>query len=175
MLRYGLRESRHVQHLVQSIHRGIAPRVADEKSRIEEVIFARLAYRRVMNNAGLELAAVGQIGLTVDDLEKAVGFYRDALGLKHLFDAPPAMSFFACGNVRLMLSRPERPDAERFSAAIYFKVGDIHAARDALAGRGVTFEVEPKLLAKMPDHELWMAFFRDPSRNLLALMCEKRP
>ena len=148
--------------------------MADQKSRIEEVIPTRLAYHRAMKNTDLELAAVGQIGLTVDDLEQATAFYRDALGLKHLFDAPPAMSFFECGGVRLMLSRPERPGAERFSAAVYFKVGDIHAARDALAGRGVAFEAEPKLLAKMPDHELWMAFFRDPSRNLLALMCEKR-
>ena len=128
-----------------------------------------------MNNDSSELNAIGQIGLTVDDLEKATAFYRDVLGLKHLFDAPPAMSFFACGGVRLMLSRPERPGAERFSAAIYFKVPDIHAARDRLAGHGVKFESEPRLLAKMPDHELWMAFFRDPSNNLLALMCEKRP
>ena len=125
-------------------------------------------------NTKSELAAVGQIGLTVDDLEKAVEFYRDQLGLKHLFNAPPAMAFFACGDTRLMLSRPERPDGERFSAAIYFRVGDIQAARDALVARGISFEAEPKLLAKMPDHELWMGFFRDPSRNLLALMCEKR-
>ena len=160
--------------MVQPAHRSVTTRLADEKSRIEEVILKRLVYGRGMKNTSAELAAVGQIGLTVDDLEKAVAFYRDALGLKHLFDAPPAMSFFACGNVRLMLSRPERPGTERFSAAIYFNVGDIHAARDALASRGVTFEAEPKLLAKMPDHELWMAFFRDPGRNLLALMCEKR-
>jgi methylmalonyl-CoA/ethylmalonyl-CoA epimerase len=125
-------------------------------------------------NTKSELAAVGQIGLTVDDLEKAVEFYRDKLGLKHLFNAPPAMAFFACGEIRLMLSRPEKPDGERFSAAIYFRVGDIQAARDELVARGISFEVEPKLLAKMPDHELWMGFFRDPSRNLLALMCEKR-
>ena len=127
-----------------------------------------------MNNTEPELAALGQIGLTVDDLAAAVPFYRDRLGLKHLFDAPPAMSFFRCGSVRLMLSQPERPEADRFSAAIYFKVEDIQAARDALVGRGVTFEAEPKMLARMPDHELWMAFFRDPSRNLLGLMCEKR-
>ena len=126
------------------------------------------------NNTGSELVAVGQIGLTVDNLEKSVAFYRDVLGLKHLFDAPPGMSFFACGNLRLMLSRPEQPGAERFNAVIYFSVGDIHATRDLLVGRGVTFEAEPRLLAKMPDHELWMAFFRDPSNNLLALMCEKR-
>ena len=126
------------------------------------------------NNPTLALNDIGQIGLTVIDLEKAVAFYRDALGLKHLFNAPPAMAFFAAGNVRLMLSSPEKLDPERFGCALYFKVADIQAARDALAARGVAFEVEPHRLAKMPDHELWMAFFRDPDRNLLALMCEKR-
>ena len=117
---------------------------------------------------------IGQIALTISDLDKAVGFYRDALGLKHLFSAPPGLAFFACGGVRLMLSRPEKPDGERLSAAVYFKVADIAAAHKVLAGRGVSFEAEPHLVARMPDHELWMAFFRDPDRNLLALMCEKR-
>jgi methylmalonyl-CoA/ethylmalonyl-CoA epimerase len=120
------------------------------------------------------LSEIGQITLTISDLDKAVGFYRDALGLKHLFSAQPGLAFFACGNIRLMLSRPEKPEAERLSAALYFKVADISAAHKALAGRGVSFEAEPHLVARMPDHELWMAFFRDPDRNLLALMCEKR-
>src|SRR4029453_11832506 len=113
------------------------------------------------NNPTLALNDIGQIGLTVSDLEKAVAFYRDALGLKHLFDAPPAMAFFAAGNVRLMLSRAEKPYSERFGCGLYFKVADVQAARDSLTARGVTFEVEPHRLAKMPDHELWMAFFRD--------------
>jgi methylmalonyl-CoA/ethylmalonyl-CoA epimerase len=126
------------------------------------------------NNPDFALGDIGQIGVTVSDLEKAVTFYRDVLGMKHLFSAPPGLAFFAAGNVRLMLSRPEKPDSERFSAAIYFKVADIDAARNVLAARGLTFEAEPHRLAKMPDHELWMAFFRDPDRNLLALMCEKR-
>jgi len=126
------------------------------------------------SNPNLVLNEIGQIGLTVSDLEKSVAFYRDALGLKHLFNAPPAMAFFAAGNVRLMLSRPEKPDSERFGCALYFRVADIEAARAALAARGVTFEVEPHRLAKMPDHELWLAFFRDPNRNLLALLCENR-
>jgi len=120
------------------------------------------------------LSDIGQIGCAVSDLERAVVFYRDTLGLKHLFSAPPGRSFFAAGDVRLMLSRPEKADLERFTSAISCKVSDIQAARDALASRGVTFEVEPHRVAKMPDHELWMAFFRDPDRNLLALMCEKR-
>ena len=126
-----------------------------------------------LSNAAL--GAIGQVGLTVADLEKAKLFYGGVLGLTHLFDAPPGMSFFACGTVRLMLSTPEREGAERFAAAIYFKVADIHATRDLLAGRGLKFEAEPRLLAKMPDHELWMAFFRDPGYNLLALMCERKP
>src|SRR5437773_11188060 len=126
------------------------------------------------NIPSFALSDIGQIGLTVSVLEEAVAFYRDALGVKHLFNAPPSMAFFAAGNVRLMLSRPERPDSERFGCAVYFKVADIQAARDALAARGVRFEVEPHRLASMPDYELWMAFFRDPDRNLLALMCEKR-
>jgi methylmalonyl-CoA/ethylmalonyl-CoA epimerase len=117
---------------------------------------------------------IGQITLTISDLDKAVGFYRDTLGLKHLFSAPPGLAFFACGGIRLMLSRPEKPDGERLSAAVYFKVMDIFIAHKALAERGVSFEAEPHLVARMPDHELWMAFFRDPDRNLLALMCEKR-
>jgi methylmalonyl-CoA/ethylmalonyl-CoA epimerase len=127
-----------------------------------------------MNSINPTLNHIGQIGFTVTDLERAVVFYRDALGLKHLFSAPPGLAFFAAGDVRLMLSLPEKPDSERFSSALYFKVADIQSARDALASRGVTFEAEPHRVATMADHELWMAFFRDPDRNLLALMCEKR-
>jgi methylmalonyl-CoA/ethylmalonyl-CoA epimerase len=122
----------------------------------------------------LALNEIGQIALTIDDLDRAVAFYRDVLGAQHLFSAPPGLAFFACGRVRLMLSKPEKPGSERFSCAIYFKVPDIDQAHKILTGRGVTFEAQPHLVARMPDHELWMAFFRDPDRNLLALMCEKR-
>ena len=128
----------------------------------------------IAQTAKLELGELGQIALTISDLEPAVAFYRDQLGLKHLFSAPPGLAFFACGNVRLMLSRPESATSERFSAALYFKVQDIESAHQLLAGRGVAFEEKPHPVARLPDHELWMAFFRDPDRNLLALMCEKR-
>ena len=120
------------------------------------------------------LNEIGQIALSVDDLDKAVVFYRNTLGLKHLFSAPPSLAFFACGNVRLMLSGREKPDAEKFSAALYFKVDDIDEAHKSLKDHHVAFEAEPHLVARMPTHELWMAFFRDPDRNLLALMCEKK-
>ena len=127
-----------------------------------------------MNSDNRTLSELGQIAVTVSDVEKSVSFYRDTLGLKHLFSAPPGLAFFAAGAVRLMLSRPEKPESERFTSALYFKVADIQETRDSLASRGVIFEAEPHQVAKMPDHELWMAFFRDPDGNLLGLMCEKR-
>src|SRR5260221_14317507 len=99
--------------------------------------------------AKFALGEIGQITLTISDLDKAVVFYRDALGLTHLFSAPPGLAFFACGSVRLMLSRPEKPAAERLSAALYFKVPDISAAHKALVARGVFFEAEPHLVARI--------------------------
>jgi catechol 2,3-dioxygenase-like lactoylglutathione lyase family enzyme len=116
------------------------------------------------------LGTIGQIGLTVTDLNRAIGFYRDVMGLKFLFQVPN-LGFFDCDGVRLMISGAEKP-AEHYGSVIYFKVPDIQQAFQSLAGRGAPFEGEPHLVARMPDHELWMAFFRDPDRNLLALMSE---
>ena len=116
------------------------------------------------------LAAIGQIGITVTDVDRAIAFYRDTLGMKLLFQVPN-MGFFDAAGVRLMLSVSERP-SEAYSSILYFKVPDIHQAHQTLAGRGAAFEGEPHLIARMPDHDLWMVFFRDPDRNLLALMSE---
>ena len=90
--------------------------------------------------------------------------------MKFLFQVPN-MAFFDCDGVRLMLSPPEKP-GETYNSVIYFKVPDIHQVFQTLAARGVVSEGEPHLIARMPDHDLWMAFFRDPDRNLLALMSE---
>jgi catechol 2,3-dioxygenase-like lactoylglutathione lyase family enzyme len=111
------------------------------------------------------LSAIGQIGISVRDVERAVIFYRDTLGLPFL-SRVPNMAFFDCGGIRLMLGPGEA------SSVIYYKVDNIQAATDALKSRGVTFERPPHLVAKMPDHDLWMAFFQDPEGNTLALMCE---
>jgi methylmalonyl-CoA/ethylmalonyl-CoA epimerase len=116
------------------------------------------------------LSTIGQIAITVTDVDRAVGFYRDTLGMKFLFQAPN-MAFFDCDGVRLMISPPEKP-GETYSSVIYFKVPDIQDVFRSLTSRGVAFEGEPHLIARMPDHDLWMAFFRDPDRNLLALMSE---
>jgi catechol 2,3-dioxygenase-like lactoylglutathione lyase family enzyme len=121
---------------------------------------------------GLSLSRIGQIALTVSDIGRAVTFYRDSLGMRFLFQVPN-LAFFDCDGIRLMLSLPEKA-AEGSSSVIYYKVADIQQAFQTLASRGVAFEGEPHFIAKMPDHELWMAFFRDPDRNLLALMSEVR-
>ena len=120
-----------------------------------------------------KLDQIGQISIRVHDIERAVAFYRDGLGLEFLFDAGP-LAFLMCGDVRLMLAKPESDEFDHPSSTLYFRVDDIHAAHDELLGRGVPFDDEPHLIAKMPDHELWMAFFRDPDRNVHGLMAEVR-
>ena len=114
---------------------------------------------------------IGQIALTVSDLGRAKSFYQEQLGLPFLFPAGN-MLFFQCGGIRLMLSNETSQGTH--SSILYFKVEDIQAEADGMKARGVAFERDPSLIAKMPDHELWMAFFRDPDQNLLALMSEVR-
>jgi methylmalonyl-CoA/ethylmalonyl-CoA epimerase len=125
--------------------------------------------------AGFGLGQIGQVAVPVRDLERAVAFYRDTLGMRFLFQAPPGLAFFDCDGVRLMLDVPASEASEGGCSVIYYKVPDLNAAFAALSDRGVTFASDPHLIAKMPDHELWMAFFRDPDDNLLALMSEVRP
>jgi methylmalonyl-CoA/ethylmalonyl-CoA epimerase len=120
------------------------------------------------------LDQIGQIAVPVSDIDRAVRFYRDLLGMRLLFQAPPGLGFFDCAGVRLMLDAPAKAGAENYSSVIYFKVADLHAAFETLSARGVLFDAKPHLIAKLPDHELWMAFFRDPDANLLALMSEVR-
>ena len=119
------------------------------------------------------IRSIGQIAITTHDIARAVEFYRDALGLEYLFEAGP-LAFFRCGDVRIMLAVPETAEVDHPSSIVYFRVDDIEAARSELVGRGVPFDDEPHLIAKMPDHELWMTFFRDPDRNLHGLMSEVR-
>ena len=121
----------------------------------------------------LDLAQIGQIAVNVHDLERAVVFYRDILGMQFLFQVPN-MAFFDCKGVRIMLSVPETPELDHPSSIIYFNVDDLDAAFTTLSGRGVAFADKPHLIARMPDHDLWMAFFRDSEANMLGLMSEVR-
>ncbi|MBM2813225.1 MAG: methylmalonyl-CoA epimerase [Chloroflexi bacterium] len=119
----------------------------------------------------LGLSRIGQIAVTVHDLVEAEAFYRDRLGMRHLFTVP-GMAFFDCDGVRLMLALPEAPEFDHPSSLIYFTVPDIQAARRTFGDRGVTFVAEPHLVAKMPSYDLWMAGFRDCDGNYLCLMSE---
>jgi methylmalonyl-CoA/ethylmalonyl-CoA epimerase len=123
--------------------------------------------------SGLGIKQIGQIAINVHDTNRAVAFYRDTLGLKHLFTAGN-LAFFDCGGVRLMLSPPEKPEFDHPSSILYFKVGDIQSAHEHLAHKNVRMEDKPHLVARMPDHELWLNAFRDSENNLMCLMAEVR-
>jgi catechol 2,3-dioxygenase-like lactoylglutathione lyase family enzyme len=123
--------------------------------------------------SGVGITDVGQVAVNVYDVQRAIGFYRDVLGLPLLFEIPNA-AFVQAGSVRLYLAKPEKPEHDHPSSILYFRVGDIHAAFERLRVAGTQIEGEPHLLAKMPDHDLWMGFFRDPEGNVGALMSEVR-
>jgi methylmalonyl-CoA/ethylmalonyl-CoA epimerase len=125
-------------------------------------------------DSDLSQSRLGQIAVVVHDLDRAVAFYRDTLGLKLLFQAAPKLAFFDCGGVRLMLSLPEGAEFDHPASILYYKVEDIQGTWATLRDRGADFRGEPHLIARMPDHELWMAFFRDTEGNTLALMSEVR-
>lgn len=116
---------------------------------------------------------IGQICISVSDIDRATAFYRDVLGLPLLF-AAGSMSFFQAGSVRLMLSLPDRPEFEPPGSILYYKVADLDSAFATLSARGAKVEAPPRLIARMPDHELWMAAFRDSEGNFFELMHEKR-
>jgi len=121
--------------------------------------------------ADLGLSKIGQIAVGVADLDRAISFYRDVLGMRFLFQAPPGLAFFDCGGIRLMLDRPAR-DSGAGTSIIYYQVEDIQSAATALKARGASFESEPHLVARLDDAELWMGFLRDTEGNLLAVMSE---
>ena len=121
----------------------------------------------------LEIQNIGQIAIPVKDLDSAISFYRDTLGLEFLFQAPPGLAFFMSGEVRLMLEASPQDKADEHSSVIYFRVAGIQRAYRKLSAKEVDFVDEPHMIAKMPDHELWMVFFHDSSGNLLALMAEE--
>lgn len=122
--------------------------------------------------SGSAVTGVRQIALTVSDVERATTYYRDAVGLPFLFAAGPTLAFLDIGGVRLMLGAPEGEFKPGLSSVIYLSVGDIAAAQAGMASRGVTFSQEPRCIAAMPDHDLWLSAFQDPDGNHLALMSE---
>jgi predicted enzyme related to lactoylglutathione lyase len=122
----------------------------------------------------LQLTEIGQIAITVRDVGASLPFYRDVLGLKFLFSPGPNLAFLEAGSVRIMLSTPQGAGFVGHNSILYFKVKDITTAHAALVQRGAANERPPQMTAKLPDHELWLAFLRDPDGNLVGLMEEKR-
>jgi methylmalonyl-CoA/ethylmalonyl-CoA epimerase len=119
----------------------------------------------------LGIQNIGQISIIVHDLQRAIAFYRDKLGLPLLFTAGN-LAFFDCGGVRLMLGPAETPELDHPSSILYFRVPDINAAHQRLVDQGVRIEAPPRLIAPMPTHDLWMSGFRDSEGNILELMSE---
>ena len=117
------------------------------------------------------LNRIGQISINVHDLDRAVAFYRDALGMKLRFETG-GMAFFDCGGIRLMLGPASSPEFDHPGSIIYYKVDDIQATHAAMVSKGVEFIAAPHLVARLPDHDLWLGFFKDPEGNTLALMSE---
>jgi methylmalonyl-CoA/ethylmalonyl-CoA epimerase len=119
----------------------------------------------------VSLSHIGQIAVPVKNLDRALAFYRDVLGVPFLFKAGDRLAFFDCNGVRLMLDIPD-PEFDHPSSILYFKVGDIQAAHRELKGKGFRFRDEPHIIAEMPGYVLWMAFFYDTESNVMALMAE---
>jgi catechol 2,3-dioxygenase-like lactoylglutathione lyase family enzyme len=118
----------------------------------------------------MELAQVTNV---VHDIDRAVKFHRDTLGLPLLFQAPPSLAFFQVGAVRLMLSPPENPAQDHPGSVLYLKVKDIERVHRSLSAKGVNFVDKPHIVHAAADYDLWMTFFHDPDDNPLALMEEK--
>ena len=125
-------------------------------------------------NTEPKLSEIGQIAITVSDVDAALSFYRDVLGLAFLFQPAPSLAFLSAGGVRIMLTPPEGKAKAGHNSLLYFKVVNLAETYRSILDRGAPSEHEPRLVAKMPDHELWMAFVRDPDGNVVGLMEEKR-
>lgn len=119
----------------------------------------------------LTIQRIGQIAIRVRDVDRALAFYRDVLGLKFLFRVPN-IAFLDCDGVRILLDTPEDTEFDHPSSIIYFSVTDIRAGFAHLKTRGVEIVTEPHLIATLEQHEVWMTFFRDPDRNVQALISE---
>ena len=117
------------------------------------------------------LDRIGQIAINVQDLPRAIGFYRDILGMRFLFEVPK-MAFLDCGGIRLMLGLPDSDRFDHPASIIYYDVADILVTAQTLEGRGVEFESPPHEVADLGDRVLWLAFFQDSESNPLGLMSE---
>ncbi len=120
----------------------------------------------------VSFSKIRQIAVPVTDIVEATRFYRDVLGMKHLFDAPPQLSFFDCGGVQLMLSGPDGSgsEADRQRPIIYYDVADINGTHTALIAAGAPAIQQPHMIARMGGSEIWIGFVGDGQGNMVGLM-----
>ena len=120
----------------------------------------------------LKTNSIYQVSISVDDLDAAVDFYRDKIGITFIARFPPGLAIFDCGGVHLMLSAiPSETSSD--NSVIYFNVPDIQVGYETLKERGVEFSSEPHVIHSTHNYELWMAFFKDPDGNTMAIADER--
>ncbi len=129
-----------------------------------------MTYQSHTPASAVQFEKIGQIAITVTDVARAREFYLNTLGMRFLFDAGP-LTFFQCGDIRLMLSASQA-NTPRGGTILYFKVEEIELVHDQLKARGAEVLQVPHLVAKMPDHDLWMMFLKDPDGNVMGAMSE---
>jgi len=120
-----------------------------------------------------QITGILQIAISVNDIDRATAFYCDVLGLRLLFNAPN-MAFFDCGGIRLYLAAGEGTEQHGASSHVYFRSGDVAALSSTLKEKGVSIHQEPHIIARMPDHDLWLLWIRDSEGNLLGIMEERK-
>jgi catechol 2,3-dioxygenase-like lactoylglutathione lyase family enzyme len=136
------------------------------------VDYGQLVCKKRPHNLTMNATGIGQVAITVKDLETAIAFYRDVLGLKFLFKAPPGLAFLRAGDVRVMLAQPEGNGADQSHPTLYFKVADIQAAHADAVGKRASVVDAPHIVANLGTVDLWMFFLRDPDRHLVGIMSE---
>jgi methylmalonyl-CoA/ethylmalonyl-CoA epimerase len=122
----------------------------------------------------LSQSRIGQMAIVCRDVARGSAFYRDTLGLRHLFDAGPSLAFFDCGGVRLMLTTVERPEDDHAGSMLYFFVSDIEGVQRDLAAKGVAFFEQPHMIARLPDRDVWLTAFNDSEGNPMGIMEERK-
>jgi methylmalonyl-CoA/ethylmalonyl-CoA epimerase len=120
------------------------------------------------------LSKIRQIALPVRDTTEAKRFYGDTLGMRHLFDAPPALSFFDCGGVQLMLAGPEGQgkDGDQQHAVVFYDVSDIKTTHARIKSSGAKSLEEPRVIARMSGREIWVSAISDGQGNVVSLMSD---
>ena len=121
-----------------------------------------------------EITEIGQIAVTVENVKDSLNFYQNILGLKFLFSPSENLAFLKCGVTRIMLSTPQGAGEAGKNSILYFKTSDLPSFYKRVVENGAVEERTPQLAAKLPDHELWIGFVKDPDGNLIGLMEERQ-